>query len=70
MAFNLPYIGSQSYEDSTDVRILLLSSRPDLTSDMLTPLNPGQLVGYYNPTVDAVELYSVDSTGYRYIRVI
>ena len=69
MAFNLPYLGSSTYEDSVDVRITLLSTRPDLTTDMATPLLPGQLLGYYNPSVDAVELYTIDSTGYKYVRV-
>lgn len=70
MAFNLPYIGSEVYENATDVRITLLSSQPDLNNDMATPLKTGQLLGYYNSTLDAVELYTVDSTGYRYVRVI
>jgi hypothetical protein len=70
MPFNLPYIGAEVYENAVDVRITLLSSPPDLNNDMTTPLKTGQLLGYYNPTLDAVELYTIDSTGYRYVRVI
>lgn len=48
----------------------MLNERPNLTVDLASPLKPGQLVGYYNATVDAVELYTIDQTGYRYIRIV
>jgi hypothetical protein len=70
MAFSLPYIGSESYENSGDVRITMLTTRPDINEPMTTALPAGQLLGYYNATLDTVELYTIDSTGLNYIKVI
>lgn len=70
MPFNLPYIGSEVYENVLDVQITMLPTQPDLNNDLATPLKTGQLLGYYNSVLDAVELYTIDSTGYRYVRVV
>lgn len=70
MPFSSPYIGSTPYEEDTSVTILMLNERPDTTQDLATPLKPGQIVGYYNAVIDAVELFTIDRTGYRYLRII
>jgi hypothetical protein len=70
MPFSSPYIGSTPYEDDTSVTILMLNERPDVYTDLVTPLKTGQIVGYYNSVVDAVEMYTIDETGYRYIRIV
>ena len=70
MAINPSAIGSQSVADqSTPFVIEMLTAQPN-TSDLLSPARPpGQVCGYYNGAIDAVELYVVNSAGLRFFRI-
>lgn len=71
MAINRSSISAQSLAENTDITIRMLATEPD-TTEFLSDANavtPNVLVGYYNENTDFVQLYVVDETGRRYIRV-
>lgn len=57
------------YEENTEATVNMLQTRPNLALISTTKMQPNLLSGYYNASTDAVELYMVDSTGYRYLRI-
>ena len=69
MAINPSQLGAQDVSTNFDVTIELLTSRPDAGAYMTTPDIPNRLVGYYDAINDRVELYIVDGTGYRFLRI-
>lgn len=70
MAINPSTIASQSATDqATPCVIEMLTAQPS-TSNLLSPARPpGQICGFYNGAIDAVELYVVNSAGLRFVRV-
>ena len=63
-------LGSQDATTNYDVCIELLQSRP-VTNRVLVNRRPaGQLVGYYNSDLDAVELYVVNKAGNMFLKVV
>ena len=69
MAVNPSQIGTQPISSNYDVTIELLTARPDVGVYNATADTPNKLVGYYDAIQDRVELYIVDTTGYRYLRI-
>lgn len=69
MAINPTQLSSTPITENFDVAIEFLASRPSTTAYQSTPDTPNKLVGYYDSVTDYVELYVVDKTGYRYLRV-
>ena len=48
----------------------MLATKPDTDVTLATPIEPNVMFGYYNDTIDAVELYVSDPFGDRYIKVL
>lgn len=70
MAINPSQLGTQPVEQNYDVAIEMLLSRPSVGTYQPTPDVPNRLVGYYDSQTDRVELYIVDNSGYRYLKVV
>lgn len=70
MSINPGYISSQPIDEDVDVTISLLTTRPSALTVIDPPKSPGLIVGFYNGSIDAVELYMVDGSGTRYIKVV
>jgi len=69
MAINPSQLGAQPITSNYDVTIELLVTRPSPGAYNATADTPNKLVGYYDAIMDHVELYIVDNTGYRYLRI-
>ena len=69
MAINRSSIASVPLNQSTDVAIQMLATRPDTTEVLETSVQPNMLVGYYNGYTQRVELYVTNAAGNRYFRV-
>lgn len=70
MAIQPSYISSQPISENTDTTISLLTFRPTGETIIDPPLDPGLLVGYYNGSLDSVELFIVSGDGTRYIKAL
>ena len=71
MAIQSGHIGTQSIASDVKVVLEILPDRPvyGVTfSDGVKRL-PGQLVGFFNGTTGTVELYVVDNTGLKALKV-
>ena len=69
MAINRTSLSAQSIKQDVDITVQLLSTLPDTTKYLDTPVTPNIMVGYYNDITDTVQLYVTDQTGHRYIKV-
>jgi uncharacterized FlgJ-related protein len=69
MTINRTQLGATSITENFDVAIEFLAQRPVTNQYQTTPDTPNKLVGYYDSVTDYVELYVVDKSGYRYLRV-
>ena len=69
MAVNRSFISTQDISQVTNVTIEIVATRPDMNTLISPPETPNRMVGYYNGTGDFVELYVVDASGLRWIRV-
>jgi len=68
MAINRSVLAAQSIYN-IDLTIKMVSSLPDTTQYLDTPVAPNVMIGYYNDITDTVQLYVTDQTGRRYIKV-
>ncbi len=69
MTINSPSIGSNPIQDSPEMIIELLAERPEIGNFFSPNRTPAQLVGYYNPVLDRVELYIVNSNGNQFLNI-
>lgn len=69
MGISRSSITAQEIAANYDVAIKLVTVRPDVNSVLAEPTAPGTMVGFYNNALGAVELFVVDPSGLRYIRV-
>ena len=69
MAINSPGIGTEDVAQSYQLPIELATTRPSTTEVLTTSKVPGQLVGFYNGSTDSVDLYIVDVSGIRYLKI-
>ena len=69
MAIQRSSITAASIIGNYDVTIEFLAERAYTEVFQTTQDTPGKIVAYYDGLIDAVELYVVDKTGYRYLRV-
>ena len=69
MAINPSQLAAQAITSNYDVTIQMLPQRPAAGAYNTTADTPNKLVGYYDGFPDSVELYIVDVTGYRYLRI-
>ena len=68
MAIQRSNIAAQSIRQNYDIAIRMLSAPP--TSEYLDVVQaPNIMYGFYNAALDQVQLYIVDSTGRRYVKV-
>lgn len=70
MAINPSQLGTTPVEQNYDVAIEMLQQRPSAGTYQQTQDTPNKIVGYYDSQTDRVELYIVDNTGYRYLKVV
>jgi hypothetical protein len=69
MAINRSFVGTQDLTTVTNATIEIVLDRPDTSTVLTTPETPNRLVGYYNPILQGVELYVVDRSGLRWMRI-
>ena len=69
MAINPSQLAAQAITSNYDVTIQILTQRPSPGAYNTTADTPHKLVGFYDGYTDTVELYVVDATGHRYLRV-
>ena len=69
MAINPSQLSATPITTNFYVAIEFLAQRPSSNEYLTTPDTPNKLVGYYDGVTDYVELYVVDKSGYRYLRV-
>ena len=69
MAINRSFVGTQDLTTVTNATIEIVIDRPDTGTVLTTPETPNRLVGYYNPILQGVELYVVDRSGLRWMRI-
>lgn len=50
-------------EDVARVILPMVSARPDLRVENDPPRTPGELIGYYNPGIDRVEVFVASAGG-------
>ena len=69
MAINRSFVSTQDISTVTNTTIELVGTRPNL--DVLNdPVEtPNRMVGYHDSVSDSVELYVVDRSGLRWLRV-
>jgi hypothetical protein len=69
MAIQRSSISASPIIENYDVTVEFLIERPSTEVFQTVQDTPGKVVAYYDGLIDAVELYVVDKTGYRYLRV-
>lgn len=69
MAINRSSISAQPIRENADVAIEMKATRPDTSVFFASPVAPNILSGYYDAFTDQVELYIIDPTGNRYVRI-
>lgn len=69
MAINRSLLGSESIKTNTDSVIEVRTTEPDVFEILDPPDIPGRLVGYYNGSSGFVELYIVDGSGLRLLKI-
>lgn len=69
MAINRPVITATPISQNTQITIEMLLARPELGTNLDVAVSPNTLYGWYNATVDKVELYISDINGLRWLRI-
>ena len=70
MAINRSSFSAEDITTNYSVAIQMLATKPDTRVTLATPVEPNVMFGFYNDTIDAVELYVSDPFGTRYIKVL
>lgn len=70
MAINPSGIKSVEISQDANTCIQLLPTRPVEGAVFSPAKQPGLLVGFYNGVLDGVEIFVVDYTGTRYVRMV
>jgi hypothetical protein len=63
MPINPTSFTSVNVENMQKAVLGLVSARPSLIEENNPPRTPGELVGYYNPGIDKVELFVASAGG-------
>jgi|14BtaG_2_1085337.scaffolds.fasta_scaffold01643_8 hypothetical protein len=69
MAINPVSMTSQSVTTNTDAIIQVVYAEPDPTALLATADIPGRLLAFFNGSSGVVNLYMVDNSGLRLLRV-
>jgi hypothetical protein len=70
MTINSPGITSVDVTQNYTLAMEIVTVRPSLTEVFSVPQLPGKLVGFYNGSTNLVELYTVNSAGLRYLKIL
>lgn len=71
MPINPSAIATQSVADQdTPAVIEMLTTQPNSSITFSPPRPPGQICGFYNGSIDGVELWVVNNSGTRFLRVV
>jgi hypothetical protein len=63
MTINRTSLSSQSIQTNTNTVIEVIYNAPQLNDPFDPPQVPGKLIGYYNGSIDMVQLYVVTPDG-------
>ena len=63
MGINKSSFGSVPVSAIGKAVLLLVTARPDLNTVNDPPRTPGEMIGYYNPGIDKVELFVASAGG-------
>lgn len=71
MGITSGHIGTKSIADNTKVVIEMLTTRPTYGVALGDGVRrePGQIVGFFNGTTGTVELYCIDNTGTKTLKI-
>ena len=69
MAINPPSIGARPIQETKDVVLEIVATRPEPGNFISPERTPFSVVAYYDATLDLVELYMVSSTGKQFIKI-
>lgn len=70
MAINKSYISTASAQRYGASIVQIITAQPPSSGVLTNPMKPGQLVGYYDGTIDAVRLFVVSGSGTRLLKVV
>lgn len=62
-------LSASPVRETTDYAIELVTTRPVTGTLLETPDMPGRMFGFYDPILDAVQLYVIDKSGYRVLAI-
>ncbi len=63
MTINRTSLSAQSIQTNTNAVIEIIYNAPQLNDPFDPPQPPGKLIGYYNGSIDMVQLYVVTPDG-------
>ena len=71
MGITSGHIGTKSIASNTKVVVEMLTERPKYGTDIADGVKraPGQIVGFFNGTTGTVELFCIDNTGKRVLKI-
>ena len=69
MAINRVSFTAQSIKDNYDATIEIRTEQPRQNQALNPPQTPNKLIGYFNGATGYVELYVVDPSGYRLLKI-
>ena len=69
MAINSAGFSADSIEDNPSFILDMVLVRPEENVNLATPVQPGQIVGFYNSQLGYVELFVGNPSGNRWIGV-
>jgi len=70
MAINRTSFSTENLATDHDVAIQMVATRPDPQETLVTPVNPNIMIGYYNTSLNVVELFISNSGGTQYLKVM
>ena len=50
-------------QDLATVVLPIVSARPSVTAENVPPRTPGEMIGFYNPSIDRVEVFVASAGG-------
>lgn len=69
MTINKPSFSSASSENRSKLVIRMLSVRPPLLARLPEPVTPYEVVGYYDPSFNVVEMFMSAPDGTYWMRI-
>tara|TARA_B100000035_G_scaffold182939_1_gene156205 strand:- start:1096 stop:1311 length:216 start_codon:yes stop_codon:yes gene_type:complete len=69
MAINKPSFSTTDASEQQRLVVRMLDSRPTVLRTLQTPVTPLEIVGYYDPTFQVVELFMASAEGTFWVRI-